>query len=65
MRDELASEASVNAARDAIAEEVWRLLQLAHRLSPAAIGAALLFSSGAILRRGPESYNRGVRTCWM
>ena len=60
--DELASEASVNATRDAIAEEVWRAysnLRTAFRQRQSAL--ALLSAAEQSYAAALESYNRGVR----
>ena len=60
--DVLASEASVNAARDAIAEEVWRAysnLRTAFRQRQSAL--ALLSAAEQSYAAALESYNHGVR----
>ena len=60
--DVLASEASVNAARDAIAEEVWRAysnLRTAFRQRQSAL--ALLSAAEESYSAALESYNHGVR----
>ncbi len=60
--DVLASEASVNAARDAIAEEVWRAysnLRTAFRQRQSA--TALLSAAEQSYAASLDSYNRGVR----
>ncbi len=60
--DVLASEASVNSARDAIAEEVWRAysnLRTAFRQRQSAL--ALLSAAEQSYAAALESYNRGVR----
>ena len=60
--DVLASEASVNAARDAIAEEVWRAysnLRTAFRQRQSAL--ALLSAAEQSYAAALESFNHGVR----